>query len=70
MAAPAQAKIPAGMGMLLKSLGVDMSVIPQVVNAVQTIADKLQRIEEQNKKILAYFERDRAPESSNGHGGS
>ncbi|HXT74618.1 MAG TPA: hypothetical protein VN785_12265 [Candidatus Angelobacter sp.] len=59
------AKPPAGMAMMFKALGVDMSVISQVAGAVKTIADKLEAIEKNQQKILAQLG---APESSNGNG--
>ena len=60
----ATAKVPAGMAMMFKALGVDMSVISQVADAVKTIANKLEAIENNQKKILALL----APESSEGNG--
>jgi hypothetical protein len=69
MAAAAQSKIPMGMSMMLKSLGVDPQVIMQVAGAVGEIAATLQRIEanqkilfEGQKKLMALI----APD--NGHG--
>lgn len=52
MPAPAQ-KIPAGMGMMLKALGVDPNVIMQVAGAVGLIAQKLDAIEKNELKLLA-----------------
>lgn len=52
------------MAMMFKALGVDMSVISQVADAVRTIAQKLEAIEKNQQKILARL----APESSNGNG--
>ena len=51
----ATAKVPAGMSMMLKALGIefDPSVIPQVAGAVKEIADRLARIEKQQLAILA-----------------
>jgi hypothetical protein len=59
----ATAKVPAGMSMMLKTLGIDPNAIVQVVDAVKTIAAKLDAIEKNQQKILALL----APESSNGH---
>lgn len=61
---PKTEKAPAGMAMMFKALGLDMSVISQVADAVRTIAQKLEAIEKNQQKILARL----APESSNGNG--
>jgi len=65
MPAPAQAKIPSGMGMLLKSLGIDPNMVTQLAGAIKTLVETLERIEANQKKILALL----APESENGNGG-
>jgi hypothetical protein len=62
MASPAEAKVPAGMSMMLKALGVDPQIIVKVAENVGKIADKLEAIENNQKKILALL----APESPNG----
>lgn len=49
--------MPAGMGMLLKSFGIDpteiMQTVPQVASAVKEIAAALARIEANQKQIFA-----------------
>jgi hypothetical protein len=60
----ATAKAPTGMALMLKSLGVDPAIFDQVANAVKAIAGSLERIEANQKKILALL----APEGTNGDG--
>lgn len=64
----ATAKAPTGVTMMLKALGVDPSAFDQVINAVKQIAGSLQRIEENQKKILARLDGTAAPEGTNGNG--
>lgn len=54
--AASEQKIPAGMGMMFKALGVDPNVIMQVAGAVGVIAQKLDTIEKNQKKIIAMLE--------------
>lgn len=54
MSAAAAPKIPTGVNMMLKSLGIqfDPSVIPEVVNAVKDVAQSLARLEANQKLIM------------------
>lgn len=54
MSAAAAPKIPMGMSLMLKSLGIeiDPAVIPKVIGAVQELDQRIERIEANQKLIL------------------